>query len=266
MLWVRGVLVSSKGVSRRKKQVDGVRELEPQISELSRHLVRAQEEERKRISRELHDEAGQGLMVLRLFLSGLLPESPNHELRGKIQQSLLMLDHTIGDLRRIIARLSPRILEEMGLLAAIRKEVRELSKNTGVETELRLPREVDGFGKEIEIAIYRSVQESLHNITKHSQARQCRLQLEIKNRQVRLSIEDNGVGFSRPGNPSGRTFGLVGMRERIAALGGKVRIRSRQGQGTQVRVILPLAHSYTNADRAPVGRDRKHRHKQAMCA
>jgi len=179
----------------------------------------------------------------------------------------MMLDHTIGDLRRIIARLSPRILEEMGLLAAIRKEVRELSKNAGVQTELKLPREVDGLSGEIEIAIYRSVQESLHNITKHSRASQCRLQLEIGDGQVRLSIEDDGVGFSRPGNPGGRTFGLMGMRERIAALGGKVRIRSRQGQGTQVHVILPLAHSHGNAgDRAPVGRDRKHRHKQAMCA
>jgi signal transduction histidine kinase len=259
--------VSSKSPSRGRKRVQGVRERERHVSELSRHLLRAQEEERKRISRELHDEAGQGLMVLRLFLDGLLTESTDPAWRAKIQEALTMLDRTIGDLRRIIARLSPRILEEMGLLAAIRKEVRELSKNTGVRTQLRLPQEMDDLGQEVEIAIYRSVQESLHNISKHSQAKQCRLQLEVGGGQARLSVEDDGIGFSRPGNTSGRTFGLVGMRERIAALGGKVRIRSQRGQGTRVRVVLPLSHAYSHAGHGtPPGQHRKHGHKQAWCA
>jgi signal transduction histidine kinase len=251
--------------SARRKRAQGVRESERH--ELSRHLLRAQEEERKRISRELHDEAGQGLMVLRLFLDGLWTESADPTWRAKIQESLTMLDRTIGDLRRIIARLSPRILEEMGLLAAIRKEVRELSKNTGVKTQLRLPQEMGELGQEVEIAIYRSVQESLHNISKHSQAKQCRLQLEVGGGQARLSVEDDGIGFPRPGNTSGRTFGLVGMRERIAALGGKVRIRSQRGKGTRVRVVLPLSHAYSHAgDGTRLGPDRKHRHRQVLCA
>src|SRR5437763_13124277 len=129
----------------------------PEVLELSRHLVQAQEEERKRISRELHDEAGQGLMVLRLYLGTLVSESPNPELRMKIEEAMSMLDLTSGDLRRIIARLSPRMLEELGLMAAIRKEARELSKSTGMRPRLILP----GFGEldhEIEIALYRSVQ------------------------------------------------------------------------------------------------------------
>ncbi|PYT52536.1 MAG: histidine kinase, partial [Acidobacteria bacterium] len=108
----------------------------PEVLELSRHLVQAQEEERKRISRELHDEAGQGLMVLRLYLGTLVSESPNPELRMKIEEAMSMLDLTIGDLRRIIARLSPRMLEELGLMAAIRKEARELSKSTGMRPRL----------------------------------------------------------------------------------------------------------------------------------
>ncbi len=168
----------------------------PEVLELSRHLVQAQEEERKRISRELHDEAGQGLMVLRLYLGTLVSESPNPELRMKIEEAMSMLDLTIGDLRRIIARLSPRMLEELGLMAAIRKEARELSKSTGMRPRLILPM---GFGEldhEIEIALYRS-----------------------------------------------RSFGLLGMRERIAALGGTVRIRSRKGTGTRITVMLPLPAS-----------------------
>jgi signal transduction histidine kinase len=258
--------VSSKSPPRVKKRVRGVRGVESHVSELSRHLVRAQEQERKRISRELHDEAGQGLMVLRLFLSGVLSESADSDLRGKIQESLTMVDRTIGDLRRIIARLSPRVLEEVGLLAAIRKEVRDLGKNSGLQTELRLPREVDGLDQETSIALYRSVQESLHNISKHSRAKCCCVQLELADRQVRLSVEDDGIGFSRPGKPSGRTFGLLGMRERIAALGGKIRIRSREGKGTRVHVVLPLSQAYSHPDESLLGQDRKPRRKAALCA
>src|SRR5438128_7234287 len=116
-----------KGRTPTQAVVDAV----PEVLELSRHLVQAPEEERKHISRELHDEAGQGLMVLRLYLSTRASESQSPESRPEIEEALAMLDRTIGDLRRIIARLSPRTLEELGLLPAIRKEARELSKNTG---------------------------------------------------------------------------------------------------------------------------------------
>src|SRR5437868_14237591 len=91
----------------------------PEVLELSRHLLKAQEEERKRISRELHDEAGQGLMVLRLQL-GMVSASADHEVNGKIQKAMQTLDRTIGDVRRVIARLSPPVLDELGLVAAIR--------------------------------------------------------------------------------------------------------------------------------------------------
>ncbi len=147
-------------------------------SDLSRHLLQAQEEERKRISRELHDETGQGLMVLRLYLGMLAGDSDSPQLKLKVEEAMTMLDRTIGDLRRIIARLSPRTLEELGLLAAIRKEVRELAKNTGMKAQINLPDTLGEVDREIEIAIYRSVQESLHNIAKHSQAKNFSLEVE----------------------------------------------------------------------------------------
>ncbi len=215
----------------------------PEVLELSRHLVQAQEEERKRISRELHDEAGQGLMVLRLYLGTLVSESPNPELRMKIEEAMSMLDLTIGDLRRIIARLSPRMLEELGLMAAIRKEARELSKSTGMRPRLILPM---GFGEldhEIEIALYRSVQEALHNVAKHSRAKNFVIRFGIEDGLAVLRVEDDGVGFSGKGTSRSRSFGLLGMRERIAALGGTVRIRSRKGTGTRITVMLPLPAS-----------------------
>ncbi|HZQ67155.1 MAG TPA: sensor histidine kinase [Terriglobales bacterium] len=222
----------------RSKAVNAREAATTQVSELSLHLLRAQEEERKRISRELHDETGQGLMVLRLYLSMVANECRGGEAEPKIQDAMTMLDRTIGDLRRIIARLSPRTLDELGLLAAIRKEARELTKNTGIKGKLFLPENLNGVDHEFEVGIYRAVQEALHNVAKHSQAQNCVVRLELEQGELRLLIEDDGVGFSRTDSRRG-SFGLWGMRERIAALGGTVRVRSRNGRGTRVRVMLP---------------------------
>lgn len=216
------------------------------VSDLSRALLRAQEAERKRISRELHDEAGQGLMVLRLYLGMLANETKSARETKKIQEAMEMLDRTIGDLRRIIGRLSPRTLEELGLLAAIRKEARELSRTTGMKARVTLPERLQGLDHEYEVAIYRSVQEALNNIAKHSQARKFSVAVERENEFLRLLVEDDGIGFSRVGGISNRSFGIVGMRERIAALGGSLRIRSRKGQGTRVRVLLPVTAAWTH--------------------
>jgi two-component system sensor histidine kinase UhpB len=232
--------VSRRSPAKGRAPIHAVPDLTPESSELSRHLVQAQEEERKRISRELHDETGQGLMVLRLYLGTLIGEGPNPQLRAKIEDAMSMLDRTISDLRRIIARLSPRVLEELGMIAAIRKEARELSKNTGMKSRLILPNGFDELDHETEIALYRSAQEALHNVAKHSQARNFIIHLEINHDLATLIVEDDGIGFSRK-ETSRRSFGLLGMRERIAALGGTVRIRSRKDKGTRITVMLPLA-------------------------
>jgi len=208
-------------------------------SELSRHLLRAQEEERKRISRELHDGTGQGLMVLRLYLGMLASDTESPEAQLKIGEALKLLDLTIEDLRRIIGRLSPRTLDELGLLAAIRKEAREMSRSAGIKAQLDLPENLGPLNPELEVAIYRSVQEALHNIAKHSQAQNFKVGLENSRGSICLCVEDDGVGFSGKRTSRGGTFGLLGMRERVAALGGKVRIRSRKGSGTRIRVTLP---------------------------
>jgi signal transduction histidine kinase len=215
-----------------------------QAVDLSRHLLRAQEDERKRISRELHDETGQGLMLLRLYLGMLANTSESPQAFLKAQEALGLLDRTIGDLRRIIARLSPRILEELGLLAAIRKEARELSKHSGMKFELQLPKQLSHVDHETEVAIYRSVQEALHNVAKHAKATTFLVRLELDGPWARVSVEDDGMGFSRRGS-SARSFGILGMRERIAALGGSVRIRSRKGRGTRLNVSLPISFADT---------------------
>jgi signal transduction histidine kinase len=207
--------------------------------DLSRQLLKAQEEERRRISRELHDETGQGLMVLRFQLEMLASDAKRRDEKAKVQESLELLDRTIEGLRRTIARLSPRVLEELGLIAGIHREAQLVSRHTGIAGDLQLPEEIQPLSHELEVAIYRSVQEALHNIAKHSQAHRFAVKLEIGSLKVTVQIEDDGIGFS-PRMARDRGFGLEGMRERAAALGGSVTLRSGQEKGTRVRLVFPL--------------------------
>jgi signal transduction histidine kinase len=211
-----------------------------EATELSRQLLQAQEEERRRISRELHDETGQGLMVLRFQLEMLAGETRNEEHRAKIQESLDLLDRTIEGLRRTIARLSPRVLEELGLIAAMKRQAELLPKHTGIRAHLELPETVNNLDHDLEVALYRSVQEALHNVAKHSRAKNFTMQLTTTNSRISVLVEDDGVGFS-PRSSRAKGFGLTGMRERTAALGGSLQVRSELDKGTRIRISFPLA-------------------------
>ena len=135
------------------------------------------------------------------------------------------------------------------MIAAIPKEARELSKNTGMKPRVILPNNFGDLDHETEVALYRSAQEALHNIAKHSQAKSFVVRLEINHHAAMLVVEDDGIGFSRR-ETSRRSFGLLGMRERIAALGGTVRIRSRKDKGSRVTVTLPWAATAARHARA----------------
>ena len=221
------------------KPVQGAVSLQtPESGELSRQLLKVQEEERRRISRELHDETGQALMVLRFQLEMLAGENENREAAGKIREALELLDRTIEGLRRTIARLSPRVLEEFGLSTAIRRQAQWLVKQTGMKASLEVPENWSSGDGDIDVALYRSVQEALHNIAKHSQASKFSVRLEVAADKATLQVEDDGVGFSRR-SAHIRGFGLTGMRERAAALGGSMKIRSERGKGTSIQIRLP---------------------------
>jgi len=210
-----------------------------EVSDLSRQLLQAQEEERRRITRELHDETGQALMVLRFQLEMLASEAANNGQQARIQESLALLDRTIDGLRRTIARLSPRVLEELGLITAIRKQVQLLARHTGIQAHLDLPDDLCELDPDVQVAVYRSVQEALSNIAKHSQATNFKVKLTSNSIKLALEVEDDGIGFSRR-TAQDRGFGLKGMRERASALGGSMNIRSNPGKGTRVRIVFQL--------------------------
>jgi signal transduction histidine kinase len=216
-----------------------LRERESRIAELSSHLLRAQEEERRRISRELHDETGQGLMVIRLYLDMLLSKLTGAAPKTKVRETLGVVDRTIEGIRRIIARLSPLVLQELGLFAALRKEAKDLEKNKGVKTRVAISEDVGRLSPETEMAIYRIVQEALHNVAKHAQATKTNISMTRNNGTVKVLVEDDGVGIFPKGNFRGNSFGLAGIKERVSMLGGVVRVVSLKGKGTRIEIDVP---------------------------
>lgn len=223
----------------RARMTDALREREQRIAELSGHLLRVQEEERKRISRELHDETGQALMVIRLYLGMLESNVTGRSVKGKIKETLVVVDRTIEGIRRIIGKLSPLVLQELGLVAAIRKEAKDLARNNGVKTRVLISDEVGRLAPATEQAIYRVVQEALHNVGKHAHARNATVQMSRENETVHVAVEDDGIGIQPRSNSRGHSFGLAGIKERIATMGGASRVISAKGKGTRIEIQVP---------------------------
>ncbi len=232
----------------RARMTDALREREMRIAELTAHLMYVQEEERKRISRELHDETGQALMVIRLYLGMLESSVTAHGARMKIRETLDVVDRTIEGIRRIIGRLSPLVLQELGLIAAVRKEAKDLAKSAGVKARVTVSPNFERMATPIEAAFYRIVQEALHNVAKHANATTVNIEMSRESGSVRLLIEDDGVGIpvQKP-NPGRQTFGLAGMRERIGNIGGKMKVTSSRGKGTRIEVIAPVINAEVSA-------------------
>jgi signal transduction histidine kinase len=213
---------------------------EGQVRSLAAHLLQAEEEERGRISRELHDEAGQSLLFLRLHLE-MLERDAAPDLRPKLAEARGVTERIIAEIRRIIAALHPTAVEELGLPAAIRHLSARFRKLYSIKLRLRLTPYAAGLPRETETAIYRIVQECYQNIAKHSKASRVNLLLRSTDTLLELKIEDDGVGFEvdrAVAQP--KSFGLKGMRERVALLGGCLEIRSSSGHGATISMRLPI--------------------------
>ena len=236
---LRAIAERSVASIERAQMTDALREREQRIAELSAHLLRAQEEERKRISRELHDETGQALMVIRLYLGMLESSLSARTAKAKVRETVEVVDRTIEGIRRIIGRLSPLVLQELGLNAAIRKEAKDLAKTTGVRVKVLVEDDQLRFAPDVETAVYRVVQEALHNVAKHAKAKSVTIKLTRENDLVRLSVEDDGVGITPKPVSRGHSFGLAGIKERVASLGGKVTVTSERNRGTRLEIIVP---------------------------
>lgn len=236
----------------RARMTEALREREQRIADLSGHLLRVQEEERKRISRELHDETGQALMVIRLYLGMLESGVTGRSVKAKIRETVEVVDRTIEGIRRIIGRLSPLVLQELGLVSAIRKEAKDLARNTGVKARVVIAEEVGRLAPGTEQAIYRVVQEALHNVGKHAQAHNVAVHIARNGDLVHVSVVDDGIGIQTRSNSRGHSFGLAGIKERIATLGGVSRVVSAKGKGTRIEISVPAGEPEISEQSLPL--------------
>jgi signal transduction histidine kinase len=212
-----------------------------ELKQLSARLLEAQEEERRVISRELHDEVGQaltGVLVEMANLSHLIPNKEESALSKKADEIKRLLEESIGVVRNMALLLRPSMLDDLGLVPALQWQAREASKRSGIWVKVAAEQVSDELTEDHKTCIYRIVQEALHNIVQHANARNVRITVAQEPDRLLLSIQDDGKGF----NPrQERGMGLIGMEERVSALGGRLIVESASDEGTLLRVALPLS-------------------------
>ena len=200
-----------------------------QIQQLAEHMLHVEEMERRRISRELHDEAGQSMLCIRLQLEMLEGAMPGElqDLRSRLSDVREYTERTILEIRRLIGALSPAVLEQLGLAPALRQLVQRFRQIHPARVKMDFHR-LEGLPKKTEVIVYRLVQECFNNIAKHSGANTVNLSVVSADGILRLSVEDDGAGFRVEDAFARReSFGLAGIRERVALLGGKFEVQSR---------------------------------------
>lgn len=213
-----------------------------ELRRLSANLVNAREDERRRISRELHDELGQWLTALKMELSSLGQTPLPDALNERIASMIGMVDETVASVRRIAADLRPLMLDELGLNAAIESLAHDSARRMGIAITLRLGDADPPVGEAATIALYRMVQEALTNIARHARATEVHIEIELVAGDVVLTVEDNGVGFSEQSMHRDGSHGLMGIRERAFMFGGQLEIGNQPGgHGGRIVVRLPLA-------------------------
>ena len=233
--------------ARTRELQDGHRELQLKDEfrgKLLRKVITAQEEERKRLARELHDETCQKLAALGIRLDTALGAGSPEDCAERLGDARALATQTLDDVHRVIFDLRPSVLDDLGLLAAIRWYAQRQLEPRGIavrldfaDLNLRLP-------AEIETALFRSVQEAVNNIARHSGAENALIEIDLGGNGLQIDIEDDGVGFDvdevTSTVESGRGLGLTGLRERMELIGGAAVIDSSPGDGTRVRFAVPM--------------------------
>ncbi len=214
-----------------------------ELRRLSGRLVRAQEDERRTIARELHDEIGQALTAVDVELA--LAESSvdtNGRAAAMLHEARSVTQHALGGVRDLSQLLRPSMLDDFGLPDTLRWYLRKFSDRTGVRTELISDHLTDRLPIDVEVCVYRTIQEALTNVSRHAQANTCSVFVQRVSSSMIVTVEDDGVGLRPDGNADGGRdgLGLVGIRERVADLGGTFRLDSKSGKGTRLTIELPL--------------------------
>jgi two-component system sensor histidine kinase UhpB len=217
-----------------------LRREENERRQLLERVINVQEEERKRVARELHDETGQALTALLMSLEGLeahLTEISS-PLRERLTRAKTQTENALRGLRAIIYDLRPAALDDLGLVPAIRWFAEQHLEPLGVQVSFETPSWKSRLPPPAETVLFRVMQEAINNIARHAHARTVRIALEANGTEIIARVEDDGRGFDVMGLREG--WGLAGMRERANLVGGRLQVNSTPGGGTQIEIWIPL--------------------------
>jgi len=229
-------------IAERKIAEERLRESEVQLRALAARLFSIREDERARIAREIHDELGQVLTGLKMDVMWLSKQLDNEHkpLLARIETMRQLIDSTVQVVRRISTGMRPEILDDMGLVAAIRWQSKEFQKRLGIRCRVELPGDQIHLGSELSTAVFRIFQEILTNIARHAKAGSVTVKLNISKERLTLKVADDGVGMGESAPQARASLGLLGMRERAQLFGGEVTFQATPGHGTTVLLSIPL--------------------------
>lgn len=238
MRLLRGTIMD---ITERKHTVEALKRSQELLRELTAHQDRVKEAERKRIAREIHDELGQTLLALRIDVSMLDARTAKSHprLNEKVRGALNQIDATVKTIRTIINNLRPAVLD-LGLTAAIEWQVSEFRRRSGIACDLFMGEKEFVVDDTRATSLFRILQESLTNVIRHANASHVVIELYQEDNRLVMKITDNGVGIYPDTRKNANSFGLVGVEERIHALGGEFQITSSPGKGTTLTVYIPL--------------------------
>jgi PAS domain S-box-containing protein len=240
---VIGIVEDFKDISERKRAEKNLQESGERLRELTAHLQSIREEERSRIAREIHDELGQVLTALSLDVRWLRKRLPDEqgELREKTRSMGELITTTVKSISRICSELRPAILDDVGLSAAIEWQAEEFTSRTGIACKIETnPPEIK-LSEELSVAVFRIFQETLTNIVRHARASEVEVQLQLTASEFSMRVCDDGVGMSLAGPHKAKTFGLLGVKERVRGFGGMMELATGDAGGTCLNIVIPAS-------------------------
>jgi PAS domain S-box-containing protein len=239
---VIGLKGTGQDITERKQAEEALNERTTQLRELSTHLQDIREDERTKIAREIHDELGQQLTGLKMEITWLKKKSLQDDpvIINKFDDTISLVDETVKSIRRITAELRPSIIDDLGFNAALEWLVTDFGNRMSIKIAYRNNFDDANISPAVSIGLFRILQESLTNIARHAGADTVSIKIEKVKDRVRLSVQDNGVGFDIAAKKDYLTFGLLGIKERAGKMQGDCSIVSEPGAGTAVEVSIPL--------------------------
>ena len=224
------------------------RRMQGELRELSRQLLTAQEEERMKISRELHDVIAQTLTGINVRLGTLKAEASasSKQLQNKISSTQRLVEKSVDIVHRFACELRPTVLDDLGLIPALKSFLKSFIADTGVRVSLKVSSEVEQSSSAIRTTLYRVAQEALNNVSRHAHASRAEVSIRFVDGIICMEITDNGSGFDVEATPDGNKparLGLLGMRERVEMVGGTLLMDSVPGSATTIRVEIPSGNA-----------------------